>query len=65
MAGKNSPTQELWGWLIPGLGILGIGVLISTQSANVYAFAVALAGAAMCIYGVVKHEQGKAHFERE
>lgn len=63
MAVKNSPTAELWGWLIPGLGLLGVALLISVRTGHAAGLVIGLIGLGLCLWGAVRHERGKAQGE--
>lgn len=50
-------SNELWGWLIPGLGLVAVGALAVTNGGNTYMALVILLGLALCLVGVAKHER--------
>lgn len=51
--------RELWGWLIPGLGLAAVGVFGILNGGSTYGALVILAGLALCLVGVAKHERVK------
>lgn len=51
--------NNLWGWLIPGLGLLAVGLLISVRSGHAVGLVAALLGLGLCLVGTVKHERAK------
>lgn len=59
MASKNSPTQDMWGWLVPGLGLVAVGMLIASRSTQLLGGAVILFGLGLCTWGVMKYERTK------